>query len=89
MQKRKIPMRMCTGCGQMKPKKELVRVVKSPQDEISLDLTGRSPGRGAYVCRDIECLKKARKAKRLERAFSCKIPDEVYDRMEEELSRNE
>ena len=89
MQRKKIPMRMCTGCGQMKPKKELVRVVKSPQDEISLDLTGRSPGRGAYVCRNIECLKKARKAKRFERAFSCKIPDEVYDRMEEELSRNE
>lgn len=89
MQKKKLPMRMCTGCGQMKPKKELVRVVKSPQDEISLDLTGRSPGRGAYVCRDTECLKKARKARRLERAFSCKIPDEVYDRMEEELSRNE
>lgn len=89
MQMKKQPMRMCTGCGQMKPKKELVRVVKSPRDEISLDLTGRSPGRGAYVCRDIECLKKARKARRLERAFSCKIPDEVYDRMEEELSRNE
>lgn len=89
MQKRKIPMRMCTGCGQMKPKKELVRVVKSPQGEIFLDLTGRGPGRGAYVCRDIECLKKARKARRLERAFSCRIPDEVYDRMEEELSRNE
>lgn len=89
MRKRKIPMRMCTGCGQMKPKKELVRVVKSPQGEVSLDLTGRSPGRGAYVCRDIECLKKARKAKRLERAFSCRIPDEVYDRMEGELSKNE
>lgn len=89
MQTKKQPMRMCTGCGQMRPKKELVRVVKSPQDEISLDLTGRSPGRGAYVCRNIECLKKARKARRLERAFSCQIPDEVYDRMEEELSRNE
>ena len=59
---RKIPMRKCTGCNEMKPKKELVRVVRSPEGEISLDLTGKKPGRGAYVCRDEECLKKARKA---------------------------
>lgn len=89
MQQKKIPMRMCTGCGEMKPKKELVRVVKSPEGEVSLDLTGKKPGRGAYVCRSAECLKAARKARRLERAFSCRIPDTVYDRMEEELSRNE
>lgn len=93
---RKVPMRMCTGCGEMKPKRELVRVVKAPQKadeaeegqgkaEISLDLTGKKPGRGAYICRDAECLKKARKQRRLEKAFSCKIPDEVYDRMEEEM----
>ena len=85
IRKKKIPMRMCTGCGEMKPKKELVRVVKSPEGEISLDLTGRKPGRGAYVCRKPECLKAARKARRLEKAFQCRIPDEVYDRMEEEL----
>lgn len=85
IRKKKIPMRMCTGCGEMKPKKELVRVVKSPEGEISLDLTGRKPGRGAYVCRKAECLKAARKARRFEKAFQCKIPDEVYDRMEEEL----
>ena len=95
MRPKKIPMRMCTGCGEMKPKKELVRVVKSPEKtdengtalgaEISLDLTGKKPGRGAYLCRDAECLKKARKARRLEKAFSCRIPDEVYDRMEEEI----
>lgn len=85
IRKKKIPMRMCTGCGEMKPKKELVRVVKSPEGEISLDLTGRKPGRGAYVCRKAECLKAARKARRFEKAFECKIPDEVYDRMEEEL----
>lgn len=85
IRKKKIPMRMCTGCGEMKPKKELVRVVKSPEGEISLDLTGRKPGRGAYVCKKAECLKAARKARRLEKAFQCKIPDEVYDRMEEEL----
>lgn len=86
MQKRKVPLRMCAGCGQMKPKKELVRIVKSPEGEISLDTTGRKPGRGAYVCRNPECLKAARKARRLEKAFSCRIPDEVYDRLEEELN---
>ena len=89
MQMRKVPMRMCTGCGQMKPKRELVRVVKCQDGEIALDLTGKKAGRGAYVCRDIECLKKARKARRLEKAFSCRIPDEVYDRMEEELQSGE
>jgi len=89
MHMRKVPLRMCAGCGQMKPKKELVRVVKSPEGEISLDLTGRKPGRGAYVCRSADCLKAARKARRLEKAFSCRIPDEVYDRLEEELNGNE
>ena len=96
--KKKIPLRMCTGCGEMKPKKELVRVVKAPEKtdeagnplppEISLDLTGRKPGRGAYLCRNPECLKKARKARRLEKAFSCKIADGVYDQMEEEIGQN-
>ena len=89
MRPKKIPLRRCTGCGEMKPKKELVRVVKSPQGEISLDLTGKSPGRGAYVCRSVECLRRARKSRGLERAFSCQNPAEIYDRMEEELSRNE
>ena len=86
--RKKTPLRMCTGCGEMKPKQELVRVVKSPDGDISLDLTGKKPGRGAYVCRKIDCLKAARKARRFEKAFSCKIPDEVYDRMEEELLGN-
>ena len=85
MQAKKVPIRMCTGCSERKPKKELVRVVKSPDGEISLDLTGKKSGRGAYVCKNIECLKKARKAKRFERAFSCQIPDEVYERMEREI----
>ena len=88
MHQNKVPLRMCTGCGEMKPKKELVRVVRSPQGEVSLDLSGRAPGRGAYVCRNVECLKKARKAHRFERAFSCQIPEAVYDRMEEEMSRH-
>ena len=85
MQQKKIPLRKCTGCGEMKPKKELVRVVKTPEDEILIDLTGRKNGRGAYICWDVECLKKARKAKRIEKSFQCAIPDEVYDKMEEEL----
>ncbi len=86
MQQRKIPMRKCTGCGEMKPKRELVRVVRSPEGEVSLDLTGKKPGRGAYICRDTACLKQARKARRLERAFACAIPDAVYDAMEGELA---
>ena len=85
----KIPMRMCTGCGEMKPKRELVRVVKSPQGEISLDLTGKKPGRGAYVCKNVTCLRAARKARRLERAFSCAISPQVYDQMEEEIATDE
>ena len=83
------PLRKCTGCGEMKPKKELVRVVKSPEGEVSLDLTGRKPGRGAYVCPRVDCLRLARKARRLEKAFSCPIPAEVYDRMEEEFEASE
>ena len=86
MQKKKVPMRKCTGCGEMKPKKELVRVVRSPEGEIFLDLTGKKNGRGAYVCRDAQCLKKAQKSKRIERAFECAIPDEIYARMEQELN---
>ena len=100
MQKKKIPLRLCTGCGEMKPKKELVRVVKAPDQtdetgaviaagEVSLDLTGKKPGRGAYVCRNEDCLKAARKARRFERALACQIPDSVYDRMEEELRAGE
>ena len=89
MQTRKVPVRMCSGCGQHFPKKELVRVVRSPQGEISVDLTGKKSGRGAYICQNVECLRKARKAKRLERALECQIPDEVYGRLEEELSRSE
>ncbi|MBO5230090.1 MAG: YlxR family protein [Clostridia bacterium] len=85
MQTRRIPMRKCTGCNEMKPKKELVRVVRSPEGEISLDLTSKKPGRGAYVCRSAECLEKARKTKRLEKAFSCVIPDGIFEKMEEEL----
>ena len=86
---KKIPMRMCLGCGEMKPKKTLIRAVKSPEGEISLDLTGKKSGRGAYICRSCECFDKARKARRFEKAFSCKISEEVYDSMVKELSDNE
>ena len=82
---RKIPLRKCTGCGEMKTNAELVRVVRSPEGELSMDLTGRKAGRGAYVCRSIDCLRAARKARRLERSFACAIPAEIYDRLEEEL----
>ena len=88
MQK-KIPMRQCLGCREMKPKKELIRVVRSPEGEIRLDFKGKANGRGAYVCPDAGCLKKAVKAKALERAFSCQIPQEVYEALDEQMERGE
>ena len=99
MTQKKQPLRKCTGCGEMKEKRELIRVVKAPdtkaengnvisKGEISLDLTGKKSGRGAYVCPDCECFEKARKARRFERAFSCKIPDEVYEQLEQSLKTN-
>ncbi len=89
MQQKKMPLRKCMGCGEMKEKRALVRVVRSPEGEISLDLGTRKNGRGAYVCKSADCLRLARKAKRLERALSCQIPDEVYERMEEEIAADE
>lgn len=86
MQKKHIPQRMCSGCGEMKPKKELVRIVRTKEGEISLDLTGKKAGRGAYICNDVECLKKARKARRLEKSFSAQIPNEVYDELERQIA---
>ena len=82
---KKIPMRQCLGCREMKPKRDLIRVVRSPQGEISLDFRGKAPGRGAYVCPDPQCLKKAIKARALERAFSAQIPEEIYARLEQEM----
>ena len=87
MQKpKKIPQRQCVGCREMKDKRELIRVVKSPEGEVSLDFRGRKPGRGAYVCPNAECLKKARKSLALERAFSAQIPPEVYGALEQEMA---
>ena len=88
LKQKKIPLRMCLGCGEMKPKKELVRVVKSPEGDISLDLTSKKSGRGAYICRSAQCLKKARKSKKIEKAFGCAIPQQVYDTMEEEIEQD-
>ena len=82
---KKIPMRQCLGCREMKPKRELIRVVRSPEGEVSLDFRGKSPGRGAYVCPNIGCLKKAIKSHAFERAFSASIPEEIYRRMEAEM----
>ncbi len=86
MKVRKTPMRMCAGCGESKPKMELVRVVRSPEGEISIDLTGKKPGRGAYLCRSAGCLKKARKSKRIDRSLETSIPEAVYDALEEEMA---
>lgn len=85
MKVKKIPLRMCTGCMEMKPKKELIRVVKSPEGEVSVDLTGKKSGRGAYVCKNTECLEKAFKAKRLSRNLDVVINEEIYNRLRNEI----
>ena len=90
MQKpKKIPQRQCLGCREMKNKKDLIRGVRSPEGEISLDFKGKKPGRGAYVCPDAGCLAKARKSKALERAFETAIPTEVYDLLEQQMGEGE
>ena len=85
MKPKKIPLRMCLGCNEMKPKAELLRVVKSPESEISLDSTGKKNGRGAYLCHSATCLEKAVKSKRLERTFQTAVPNEVYESLKKEL----
>ncbi|MBQ5765673.1 MAG: YlxR family protein [Clostridia bacterium] len=82
---KKIPLRMCLGCNEMKPKNELIRVVKDPEGNISLDFTGKKNGRGAYICRSKACLEKAIKSKRIERSFSVAIPNEIYNSLEKEM----
>lgn len=89
MKTKKIPMRMCLGCGEMRPKRELIRVVKSKEGDISLDLSGKKSGRGAYICKSVECFEKARKARKFERSFSCMISEDIYNSMEGELRENE
>lgn len=87
MSMKKVPLRQCIGCGEMKSKKEMIRVIKTPEDEILLDATGRKNGRGAYLCPKMECLKKAVKSKGLERSFKMPIPREVYEALEKEMEK--
>ena len=86
---KKIPMRQCTGCGQMKGKRDIMRVLKTAENDICLDITGKKNGRGAYVCMSRECLQLARKNRGLERSFKMSIPREVYDSLEGEFERLE
>ncbi len=85
---RKVPMRQCLGCNEHKPKIELLRVVRDPNGEVSLDFTGKKSGRGAYICKSVKCLKKAAKSHRIDRNLDCTIPDEIYEKLETELSEN-
>ncbi len=85
---RKIPERQCMGCNEKKPKPDLLRVVRAPDGSVSLDFTGKKSGRGAYICRDVRCLQKAVKTRRLSRSLECEIPDEVFAAMEEELRQH-
>ena len=85
MKTKKIPLRMCTGCMEMKPKKELIRVVRDKDGAVSIDLHGKKPGRGAYICKDVQCLEKAIKAKRLDRNLETKIDAEMYEVMKAEI----
>lgn len=87
MQK-KIPQRQCMGCRERKEKRELIRVVRSPQGDVSLDFRGKAPGRGAYICPTMDCLKRARRSKSLERSLDIPIPDEIYARLEQEMEAN-
>ena len=89
MKPKKIPQRMCLGCGEMFDKRTLIRAVKNKEGEISLDFTGKAPGRGAYLCKNKECLRRAIKGHKLERAFGTAIPDEIYAKLEAEFSDHE
>ena len=82
---KKIPMRQCLGCNSHKPKREMIRVVRLPDGSVVLDLVGKVSGRGAYICHDPACFKKARKAKRIEHILECDIPDSIFDTMEQEI----
>lgn len=89
MRIKKVPMRQCTGCGERKEKKELIRIIRTPEDLIEVDFTGKKNGRGAYICNSVECLKTAKKRKSLERSLKVTIPDEVYKELEKEMMGSE
>ena len=86
MKTRKIPLRKCLGCNEMKPKKELIRVVRNQAEEIAIDLKGKAPGRGAYLCPRKECFERAKKSKAFHRAFECNVPEEIYEKLIQEIS---
>lgn len=87
MSTKKIPLRQCIGCGEMKNKKEMIRVLKTSEGQIVLDATGRKNGRGAYLCQSVDCFKKAIKGRGLERSFKMAIPKEVYETLEKEMEQ--
>ena len=87
MTTKKVPMRQCVGCAKMKSKKDLIRIIKTPEEEVILDATGRKNGRGAYICASMECLALARQRKGLERSLKIAIPTEVYESLEQEMSK--
>jgi uncharacterized protein len=89
MNMKKVPLRQCTGCNEMKSKKDMIRVVKTPEGQIIIDATGKKNGRGAYICCSVECLSKSIKTKALERSFKTKIPTQVYEELEKELKELE
>lgn len=89
MGEKKIPLRKCTGCGEMKPKKELIRIIRTPEEAVVVDKTGKKNGRGAYLCNSMECFLKAKKTKALERSLQSAIPEAVYAHLEEEMKENE
>lgn len=89
MQEKHVPLRKCLGCGEMIGKKGAVRIVRSKEGEISVDPTGKKAGRGAYICNDAECFALVRKARKLERSLKCAVPDEIYDTIEKELSKDQ
>ncbi len=89
MSTKKIPMRMCTACREMRPKRELVRIVKTSEGEIKFDATGKLNGRGAYICRSLDCLQKAQKTKALSRAFSCEVPTEIFETLQKDFENIE
>ena len=86
MKVKKIPMRMCNGCMEMKPKKELIRIVKSSEGILSVDLTGKKPGRGAYICKDTQCLEKAIKSKRINKNLETTVSEEIYDNLKDQIT---
>ena len=87
MKKRKIPIRKCLACGANKEKKELIRIVKTPEDEIIVDITGKINGRGAYICNDVNCLEKAFKNKSINKSLKADVTDEIYEKLKEKIGQ--